>query len=216
MGGSATRPMPRAEMSPVQEFKGALHRHRPSLSCFLIHIGARGLSREQLSKIHGYHWRGWNPNQAASGTLKFRLFIPSLYDPGLAPERGDVLIIQKILDVDYPSIADWGAHKAWMEKEIMGELTRLIPELPRCMDVCLGATAFTSYRYTLNYHGSMLGWEITPDQLGEQRISQQGPLENLFFAGHWTRPGGGITPVIISAENGGKLVADKLSTGGSD
>ncbi len=199
----------------VRKFAATLHGQHPSLSCFLTHIGVRGLSREQLQRVHGYHWRDWNPNRAASGSLKFRLFVPSLYDPGVAPEGCDALIIQKILDVDYSAITDWDGHKAAMHKEIMTELTRLIPELPRRMEVCLSATAYTSYRYTLNQGGSMLGWEATPEQLGDARISQQGPLDNLFFAGHWTRPGGGITPVIISAENGARLAAEKLSQGGA-
>ncbi len=202
------------ELQSVREFTGALRDRHPSLSCFLTHIGARGLSRELLWRLHGYHWRGWDPNQAAAGSLKFRFFVPSLYDPGVAPEGCDVVIIQKILDIDYSAISDWDGHKARMEKEILGELTRMIPELPRRMEVCMSATAWTSYRYTLNHGGSMLGWEATPDQLEDSRISQQGPLDNLLFAGHWTRPGGGITPVIISAETGARLVAEKLSNGG--
>jgi hypothetical protein len=40
---------------------------------------------------------------------------------------------------------------------------------------------------------------MSPDQLGESRPSVEGPVRNLYFVGHWTRPGGGITPVIVSA-----------------
>ena len=65
----------------------------------------------------------------------------------------------------------------------------------------------TSYRFTLNYQGAMLGWEMSPDQLGEHRVGIVGPLRNLFFTGHWTQPGGGITPVIVSAMQVAKAVA---------
>jgi len=51
----------------------------------------------------------------------------------------------------------------------------------------------------LNKVGSMLGWEMSPDQLGEARPGIRGPIDGLLLVGHWTRPGGGITPVIISA-----------------
>jgi prolycopene isomerase len=65
--------------------------------------------------------------------------------------------------------------------------------------VCLSASAFTSWRYTSNYRGAMLGWEMSPEQFGERRPGIRGPLQNLYLTGHWTQPGGGITMVIISA-----------------
>lgn len=203
-------PMLPNEGTEVERFESQLRKLRPSQSCFLIHIGARGLSREQLHRLHGYHWQGWNPDQAGKGSLKFKLFVPTLYDASIAPEGADVLVIQKVLDQDYASIVDWNAHKASMEGKIFRELERMIPELPRAMEVHLSATAKTSYRFTLNRYGAMLGWEVAPEQLGHHRHAQQGPLENLFFAGQWTRPGGGITPVIISAENAVKLVVQGL------
>jgi phytoene dehydrogenase-like protein len=45
----------------------------------------------------------------------------------------------------------------------------------------------------------MLGWEMSPGQLGERRPAVEGPVRGLYLCGHWTRPGGGITPVIVSA-----------------
>src|SRR5262249_17753631 len=61
------------------------------------------------------------------------------------------------------------------------------------------ASALTSWRFTKNFQGAMLGWEMSPGQLGGGRPAVEGPVKNLYFTGHWTRPGGGITPVIVSA-----------------
>ena len=52
----------------------------------------------------------------------------------------------------------------------------------------------------------MLGWEMSPDQLGAGRVPVQTPIRNLYLTGHWTQPGGGITPVIVSAQRVAKLV----------
>ena len=52
----------------------------------------------------------------------------------------------------------------------------------------------------------MLGWEMSPNQLGENRIGVVGPIKGLYFTGHWVQPGGGITPVIISAVQAAKAV----------
>jgi phytoene dehydrogenase-like protein len=40
---------------------------------------------------------------------------------------------------------------------------------------------------------------MSPDQLGELRPGIECPLKNLYLVGHWVRPGGGITPVMVSA-----------------
>ena len=52
----------------------------------------------------------------------------------------------------------------------------------------------------------MLGWEMSPDQLGAGRPEVTSPVDNLYFVGHWTRPGGGITPVIVSALRVAELI----------
>jgi prolycopene isomerase len=77
--------------------------------------------------------------------------------------------------------------------------------------VKLSASAQTSYRYTLNHHGAMLGWEMSPDQLGEYRPGIQGPFKNLYFIGHWVQPGGGITPVMISALRAAKQITQSTT-----
>jgi prolycopene isomerase len=81
----------------------------------------------------------------------------------------------------------------------MQHLERVMPGFTEKVVVKLSASALTSQRYTLNHKGAMLGWEMSPDQLGEHRPPLNGMLKNLYFVGHWTQPGGGITPVIVSA-----------------
>jgi phytoene dehydrogenase-like protein len=74
------------------------------------------------------------------------------------------------------------------------------------MVTCQSASALTSWRFTRNYHGAMLGWEMSPDQLGGARPPVESALRGLHFTGHWTRPGGGITPVIVSAMDVAKAI----------
>ncbi len=52
----------------------------------------------------------------------------------------------------------------------------------------------------------MLGFEMSPDQLGSKRLPIFTPIENLYLTGHWTQPGGGITPVIVSAQRVAKII----------
>jgi phytoene dehydrogenase-like protein len=177
-----------------------------------MHVGLWGMPEEDLRRVHGYHWDGWDPDEVGRGALRFKLFVPTIYDPSLAPPGGQVLIVQKVLEMDYAGVIDWGAHKAAVERYVLENLERLLPGFSERVVVRLSASAATSHRYTLNHHGAMLGWEMSPDQLGDRRPGIESPVKNLFFVGHWTRPGGGITPVIVSAVQGAEKVVQQRST----
>lgn len=170
---------------------------RPTSPCFVTHVGVTGLPTRTMEEVQGYHWSSWDPNDVAHSA--FKIFVPTLFEPAMAPAGGHILIVQKITDIDFSAIHDWPAHKTAVESYITSNLERIIPGFSNFVVVKLSASALTSHRYTLNHHGAMLGWELAPDQLGNDRPDVVGPLQNLFFVGHWTRPGGGVTPVMVSA-----------------
>lgn len=186
---------------------------RPTYPCFLLHLGLKGISLEELRPLEGYHWSSWNAEHVA--TDAFKVFLPTAFDPGLAPAGGQIVIVQKLTRLDYDTTSDWSAHKRDTEEIILQSLERLIPGLAHKTVVSLSASAQTSYKYTLNHHGAMLGWEMSPDQLGERRPQIQGPCENLYFVGHWVQPGGGITPVMISAMRAAEEIIGKARTNAS-
>ncbi|HEX4602610.1 MAG TPA: NAD(P)/FAD-dependent oxidoreductase [Candidatus Angelobacter sp.] len=177
---------------------------RPTHACFLTHLGLKNISLDELRRAEGYHWSSWDSENVA--THAFKVFLPTGYDPSLAPPGGQIIIVQKLTEIDYGSMQDWAMHKAGVEAYIMSSLEKCLPGIGGKVAVRLSATAQTSHRYTLNHHGAMLGWAMSPDQLGEKRPDIQSPFRNLYFIGHWTRPGGGITPVMISAMQAVKLI----------
>jgi len=174
-----------------------IRRLRPTHPCFLTHIGLKDISTETLQAASGYHWDSWDSDQVA--TRSFKIFVPTLYEPEMAPPGCHIVIVQKLTDVDYDAISDWPAHKTSVENYIMSNLERIMPGFSNKIVVKLSASARTSNQFTINHHGAMLGWEMSPDQLGEKRPPLNGMMKNLYFTGHWTQPGGGITPVIVSA-----------------
>ena len=113
--------------------------------------------------------------------------------------------------MDYDAVTDWARHKREIEDDLMARLERAIPGISAHVVTKLSASALTSWRYTLNYRGAMLGWEMSPDQLGVHRPAPERPIKDLYRVGHWIQPGGGITPVIVSAA----AVARTIATGGS-
>ncbi len=180
---------------------------RPSFPCYLMHMGLKGLSHELKEEVEGYYWRSWHPEDLQH--TFFKVFFTTMFDPDLAPPGHDILIVQKWGASNFDQISDWSAHKRTTEDYILSQLRTLIPGLDDKVVVQMSATAHTSYRYTLNYRGAMLGWEMSPDQLGPLRPSNKTPIENLYLVGHWTRPGGGITPVIVSAQKVADLILSR-------
>jgi phytoene dehydrogenase-like protein len=170
---------------------------RPSSPCFLVHLGLTDFPLSVLEPASGYHWRSWDADDVVYDA--FKIFIPTMYEPRLAPPGGQIIILQRIMSIDYDRVADWRAHKQRVEEDLVTRLEAEIPGVRAHIVTRQSASALTSWRFTLNSHGSMLGWEMSPEQLGPNRPGIEGPVRNLYLCGHWTRPGGGITPVIVSA-----------------
>jgi prolycopene isomerase len=193
------------EHVPAAEL-AAVRRLRPSFPCFLTHIGLQGVPASVLDEAQGYYWRHWDPERVGRDGLICKIFVPTLYDPSLAPAGGQIVILQKVLEMDYAAITDWAAHKAAVEQQVTAHLAHVVPGIERHIVVKLSASAETARRFTLNTAGAMLGWEMAPDQVGAGRPGIKGPVEGLFLVGHWTRPGGGVTPVIISAQRAAEAI----------
>ena len=189
----------------------SIRKLRPSHPCFLVHVGLKDMATEVLRAAHGYHWDSWDPDRVA--TNSFKIFVPTLYEPAMAPAGGHIVIVQKLTAIDYDAIDDWTTHKADVEAYIMRHLERVMPGFTEKVVVKLSASALTSHRFTLNHKGAMLGWEMSPDQLGDHRPALNGMLKNLYFVGHWTQPGGGITPVIVSAMQVAKKITGHTRPG---
>ncbi len=181
------------------EYRRSLDGLRPSFPCFLSHLGLRDVAPEDLERVQGYYWNEWDPELVGRGGLRCKVFAPTLYEPRMAPAGGQVVILQKVLEMDYEEIRDWPAHKAEIERYCTDHLEQILPGIKERIVVQTSASARTSWRFTGNRFGAMLGWEMSPDQLGAARPDIRGPVDGLFLVGHWTRPGGGITPVIVSA-----------------
>jgi phytoene dehydrogenase-like protein len=183
---------------------------KPSFACFLMHIGLKGMDPARLEAADGYHWSCFDPKDALRNA--FKIFIPTKFDPNIAPPGCQILITQKLSPVRIENIHDWPAHKAEVEAYVMRRLGEILPGIEQHIVYKSSASAMTSYRFTGNWQGAMLGWEMSPGQLGANRPPITTPVENFYMAGHWTQPGGGVTPVIVSAQR----VASAILTGKFD
>lgn len=198
-----------AEHAPSARARAEARALVPTFPCFMTYVGLRDVPLERLAEAQGYYWDAWDPDLVGRDGLRFKIFVPTLFEPGLAPPGGQIVILQKVLDMDCAAVTDWPAHKAAVEARLMGWLEQALPGLSANVVVHLSATGATAERFTLNSRGAMLGWMMSPEQLGEGRMGIHTPVERLFLTGHWTRPGGGITPVIVSALHAAEAVVGR-------
>jgi phytoene dehydrogenase-like protein len=187
------------------EYVERLDALRPTFPCFLTHLGLRDVPEDLLRRIQGYYWNTWDAERVGLDALRCKVFVPTLYAPELAPRGGHIVILQKVLDLDWEAAEawspdEWAAHKARTEDYVVSHLRTLVPDLESKIVARSSASALTAHRFTRNHHGAMLGWEMSPQQLGAGRPDVRSPVRDLWLTGHWTRPGGGITPVMVSAQ----------------
>ena len=195
------------EMAP--EVDDHFERFEPTSACCVTHLGLKNIEQKALDAIEGYYWDDYDPDAVVRSV--FKVFTTTRFDPDLAPPGCRILIVQKVTPQKVEPGVDWAARKTELGQFVMERLRKLLPGIDDHIVMNLSATARTSHHFTRNTDGAMLGWEMSPEQLGAARMPNAGPVKNLYFVGHWSRPGGGVTPVMIGAQR----VAREILTGKS-
>lgn len=121
---------------------------------------------------------------------------PTLVDPELAPSGQHLLVLTTLLS--YQTAKSWQQAKPGYMATMLKIAGHYIPGLENHILYIEGGSPATMHRYTQNYHGAAYGWAVSPSQVGPARIQNQSPVKGLYFAGHWTSPGGGVYGVSLS------------------
>lgn len=148
------------------------------------------------------------------------VFAPSVADPSLcAPGKGTLTIFaQAGIDVaerwhtgdGLKRASSYRDHKQAFADILIDRVEkRLAPGLRGHLDVLDVATPVTYERYTGNTGGTMMGQRPTKKNIYARVAGYNGPLENLFIAGHWAEYGGGIPAVVRAGANVGALILKK-------
>jgi phytoene desaturase len=186
---------------------------RPSPSYFMVFLGLN-LPLEKMDLCHhidyfstfdiGSIFARQMAGELGERAVSIGMVIPTLVDPQLAPSGKHILTISLL--VPYGWGEDWGAIKQEVADRLIRIAEKTIPGLSDHICVREISTPLTLERYTANFKGAAYGWEQSPDQAGPRRLSPRTPIENLYLAGHWTCPGGGVASVSVS----GRIVAQEV------
>ncbi len=172
-----------------------------SLSIFAVYIATDLDMRSHAIGHETFCYAGYDHDQNYQDTRKgniswLSITVPTLHDSRLAPVGEHLLILTTLLPFDLSR--DWSAEKNAYQQQMLTLAEGLIPGLKRHLLFVESGSPATMRRYTFNYQGAAYGWDVTPEQVGANRIQQQSPLSGLYFSGHWTAPGGGVYGVSVS------------------
>ncbi len=129
----------------------------------------------------------------------FSATLPTLADPSLAPQQGQhILLLTTLCPFDIGS--SWRQAKQGFQQRLLEKAERHFPGLNDHLLLVESGSPRTLERYTLNHQGAAYGFAPSPDQIGPNRPGVRGVLQGLYHTGHWTRPGGGVAGVSVSAQ----------------
>jgi phytoene desaturase len=189
---------------------------RPSSSYFMVFLGL-DLPLHRMDLCHHIDYfssfdiesifQTQMTGELKEEAISLGMVIPTLMDPSLAPPGKHILTLSLLSP--YRGKDLWAARREQVADRLIGIAEGLVPQLSRHIQVKEISTPLTLERYTSNFEGAAYGWEQSPDQSGPRRLPPRTPIQNLYLAGHWTYPGGGVASVTVS----GRMVAEEILQG---
>ncbi|MCC6748775.1 MAG: NAD(P)/FAD-dependent oxidoreductase [Deltaproteobacteria bacterium] len=181
---------------------------RPSLSTVCVYLGL-SKSSEELGLVDHEVFLNHHVDVEKQYASAFEAALPdpllitayNATDPAFSPPGTSVVALTVLADgerwaavpaSEYPEL------KRTLAERMVSRATELYPGLRDSIQVCVASTPVTNMRYTGNVGGAIYGFANTPAENPAFRLDQRGPLGGLWFAGAWTRPGGGYAPCVAS------------------
>jgi prolycopene isomerase len=185
---------------------------QPSSSAFMVFLGI-DCPLDKLTKHHGHllHlpegsmekiYQSLSDNEMLFSSAGYvYIIVPSRIDSSMAPDGSESLCL--FIMAPYRDEQFWEENRQRMIETMVARAEKVLPGLSEHIRVVDSATPMTLERYTGGYQGATYGWQAVAAQSGVDRLSPVTPWGNLFLAGHWTRPGSGLS----AAANSGYLAA---------
>ncbi len=192
-----------------------IYKLRPvSSSSLLVALGAARTFEDLPSS--GAGWIYFLDEPVTLGGKEFRSIRPMIYnfDPSLAPPGKTLIRLLFPADWDFWNALREAPDRYRAEKEkiagtVISLLDRRYPGLAAQIEMWDVATPLTFERYTGNWKGSSIGWDLTTETFLTPMKKVLPGLDNFFMAGHWVEPGGGIPGVAASGRNVIQIIAKK-------
>jgi prolycopene isomerase len=194
-----------------KRYMARFKRMQPSCSVFVVYLAttldlnAMNIHHEGFYYDNINHQSNYENTLASSETITWlSITVPTLVDPSLAPDGEHLMVLTRL--VNFETETDWKAVKSQYVEKMLNYADGKISGLKDSIQFLEAGSPETLQRYTANTQGAAYGWAATPEQIGANRLANKAPIEGLYFAGHWSTPGGGLVGACYS----GVLAAQKV------
>jgi len=196
------------------KFMEGLRRKELCLGGFMVYLGVdldlKAMDIAPLTYLNDRDLEG-GYEACEKGEMKdawIFMYVPSLFNPTLCPnlygENENIIILFTYAPYDM----DWRKEKDRVADVLINRVAELIPNLKEHIIVRDAASPLTMERYTLNTRGAVVGWAYSSDAIPANKLDQKTPIKNLYLAGHWTRPGAGISETTRSGRNTAEMIIE--------
>jgi len=207
-----------ADQSALAEYEAMWERYTVSLSSFQVFLGLKDdlVGKLGLTDSEVFVETGYDPEasyaHALAGDVEHGGVSITLYDVvdrDYSPPGKNTVNLMTLQGYGpwEPYEADYlaGRKTAYnREKNRMADILieqaerTLLPGLSQAIEVKEIGTPLTNVRYTGHHRGAIYGWDQTVNNSGGTRVGHATPIQNLYLAGAWSRPGHGYAAVIPS------------------
>jgi prolycopene isomerase len=115
-----------------------------------------------------------------------------------------------LMTMYYKSKKFWDRYKEKFASAMIEDMESIFPGFKNNILFKKITTPASIEFYTGNNRGAVGGWALTLEQTGPKSFPYQIPVRNLYFTGHWTYPGTGISSAAISGRNVARLILKSL------
>lgn len=184
-------------------------------SVFMVHIGLDYDPSPSTGGVCTYYYRTYDIEGSIKesktgvyheGKYGFVIHQPSLRSPEMAPDKQHVMTIYTICP-DILSEGDWDEKKQEFTEKLLNFAEESIPGL-RSHIVCTETLTPKDFqKITHTKHHSFGG--LAP-LIGKPGIPHQTPIDGLWFVGHQSEGGGGVSAVVNQAYQTAKKILELI------
>lgn len=186
-------------------------------SIFMVHVGLDYDPSPTTGGVCTYYYRTYDIEGSIKesktgvyheGKYGFVIHQPSLRTSEMAPEGHHGLTIYTICP-DKLTTSDWESRKEYYTEKLLAYAEESIPGLSEHIVKTVTLTPLDFKRITHTNHHAFGG--LAPIQ-GKSGIPHETPISGLWFVGHQSAGGGGVSAVVIQAYQTAKRILEKATT----
>lgn len=190
-----------------------------AVSHFVTYIGLESkLSLQGEDRCNTWYVPGYDVGRIYDGMLKnpvkndgfIHIAFPSFHDSSLAPKQCDtafLTVLAPFRDKDF-----WDSSRERLSDILIRRIDEKIPGFAAAVKYKGNFTPHTIERYTLNRQGANYGWAMSPQQSGLYRLAPRTGIKGIYMAGHWTRPGCGLSTVAQSGAAAARMIVKQAKS----